>query len=153
MAATPTTHRARVSEIETLLSSPGSVRSAFVAVQRVRPGGEMLAALPAFAVLFGMPGDSVVLSTLGAVVIAAVFVAVILAIRTTVTIATTDAEVIVLRHQRLHPSRLDAVVGRFARGSLAYSGGGTARVALGGSRYWVAGWNADEARRAVALSA
>ncbi len=137
-----------------MVGEPGSVRSAFVAVQKVPPGGEMLAAIPAFAVLFGMPGDSVALSTLGALVIGAVCVVVILALRRTVTIATTNDEVIVVGHVRIHPSRLDAVVGRFVRaGALGYSGGGTATVRLDGERYWVSGWDADEARRAAHLAA
>lgn len=143
-----------MSEIETLVGEPGSVRSAFVAVQKVPPGGEMLAAVPAFAVLFGMPGDSVALSSVVAVAIAAVCVVAILALRTTVTIATTDDEVVVVGHERFHPSRLAAVLGRFERaGALGYSGGGTARVKLDGERYWVSGWDADEARRAAHLAA
>ncbi len=131
-----------------------AVITAIAAFRGPRPGLEVLAFVPAFLFVQLLPIDGLALSALAGAVAGVVAFLIVAALRTYVTIARTDTEILVVRNAALRSRQPRVVEERHPLGGATrVSSDDGGRLVIGAHTYWVAGRSRDEVRHTISPAA
>ena len=139
-----------VERTRALLPGAPEIGYAFVATRGLRPGGEVVGMPLALVTVVLLPGGSLLASALIGAVAGGAIALVLGWRRRFFTIAFTTDSAYVIKNDRVRradPRTLELTVTR--ADPVVFRDGGDPSVEVAGTRYWVSGSDADEARRAA----